>query len=874
MQNSIIDKAKKLGLDTGSGDFDDNLRTIASQVGLHDFNSETDLETLNGILDEKLNIDDKLNDVEDLNIGEDAQNAPIRDEAFGQKEYDRAKKNGVYNADHYKNRQQDLDKKADELNKERKNNWKTKKGENGPVKADGSNAVRKSKMDMVMDNLKYANAKKNAITNKIDDAKAKAYNATHPGEAIKDKAEAKVKEVAKDTGKKAATAVGNAGKKAASKTAKVTAKAGAKLVAFIAANPWVLLVLIVFLLIFLILLVVIGDNSNGNGYFNEECNYNLTTINLKTCNSDDDPKSISIKDYVIGSTLSLIEGKELSDEAIKAIMIVVKTNAFAKGGYDNASKVLDLDTCTNNYNDSQEGDTYEKLNTLYANIENYLFLSNEYKSEITTLKESDMLDLSEDFINSISSEEDKKSYSEILNKFYDNNDDNVEMEQNTKIEENDNSDNNDVTTEDNEEKTTKKTKHKIYNLADHCEFIQTDENSDSSSMCATNSESANLFTFVSKFEGITGLCNNNTGYVAENLGDGTITVGHGVTNHLLGSAYTAHYINTNSWEKYFRKSGNGYKVNAGDCVPISVADKIKINSLATTYSEPVDTAAQKHGVTFTQYQKDALTSFNYNLGAGYTEKLVKAYADGGYESLWKEMKQYNKSQGKVLEGLKRRRKAEFALFVTGDYTDQNKFYSRDVTNYDDYNSENVIGRQAVCNNGIGGIDSPNCTIYAQGDPRWSSISLGGAGSMGEAGCAVTSIAIGISCSGVKTTVPNFDAGVFIRKLNAGKCFVGNGSIIWTCAAISQIAPGVKQAAHYKDILNKSIDEKKQLITKFPQSNYFVIVHFQNEQHKLGHYVVVSSISGNNLIVKDPSGGVVSTIPINIIDRVLAYSTKG
>ncbi len=49
-----------------------------------------------------------------------------------------------------------------------------------------------------------------------------------------------------------------------------------------------------------------------------------------------------------------------------------------------------------------------------------------------------------------------------------------------------------------------------------------------------------------------------------------------------------------------------------------------------------------------------------------------------------------------LSGLKKRRKAEFALFVTGDYTDQNLFYSRGLDNYDDFNSEGVLQRQAIC----------------------------------------------------------------------------------------------------------------------------------------------------------------------------------
>ena len=43
-----------------------------------------------------------------------------------------------------------------------------------------------------------------------------------------------------------------------------------------------------------------------------------------------------------------------------------------------------------------------------------------------------------------------------------------------------------------------------------------------------------------------------------------------------------------------------------------------------------------------------------------------------------------------------RRKAEFALFVTGDYTDQGLFYSRDNENYDYYDSEGVMDREAIC----------------------------------------------------------------------------------------------------------------------------------------------------------------------------------
>ncbi len=645
------------------------------------------------------------------------------------------------------------------------------------------------------------------------------------------------------------------GKQAAAKSAQVAGQVGLRLAAFIAANPWILLIIVIVLLLILILLAFAGINANNSqsGYYDETCNYNLTTVNLNTCNTSF-VTNISIQQYVIGTTLSLIKDKEYDDNTIKAIMITIKTNAFATGNYDANSKKLDLDTCTYGFEDNKDSAEYSKLITLYEEIGDYLYLNDSYNSTITNLSPDDNLSFDINNLENVQNEETTQSYNEILDNLF-----------NKKV-------TLDNPTDETEEIDNKS--YKLYSLGDYCEFIQTDENSNSSSMCATNSDSANIFTYISTFEGVTDACNGGTGYLAEDLKDGTITVGHGVTNYLLGNKNIADYIDKNGWSKYFRRNGNGYMVNEGDCIPTSVADKIKIYAIPTIYAPAIDTAAQKYGVTFTQYQKDALTSFNYNLGAGHTDSLVKAYADGGYEGLWNEMKQYVTSKGKKLDGLKKRRKSEFALFVTGDYTDQGKFYSRSLTNYDDYDSEGVLSRQAICSNGIGGNDSPNCTIYAQADPRWSSISLGGVDSMGRSGCAVTSIAIGISCSGVQTTISNFNAGEFIKKLNMGKCFVGNGSIIWGCSTITEVAPGVKFAADHNYIQNKSNEEKKQLINQYPQSNYFVLVHFVNKNYPRGHFVVVSSISGDNLTVKNPAGGVVSTIPINIIDRVLAYSTKG
>lgn len=219
----------------------------------------------------------------------------------------------------------------------------------------------------------------------------------------------------------------------------------------------------------------------------------------------------------------------------------------------------------------------------------------------------------------------------------------------------------------------------------------------SSSGCA--GEGGNLVSFLAGWEGTSGeACTKNglSGHTAVNQGDGTLTTGAGVTNHLVSSI--SDYIRENNLTGYFHlNSGNNtYYMSLGDCIPDEVSEELKEVGVREIYAAPIEPAAAELGIVLTEYQKDALTSFNYNLGAGHTKELLQAYKDDGYEGLWNKMKVYVKSQGEVLSGLKKRRKGEFALFVTGDYSDQGAFYSRSLDNYDDYNSENVKEREYIC----------------------------------------------------------------------------------------------------------------------------------------------------------------------------------
>lgn len=223
-------------------------------------------------------------------------------------------------------------------------------------------------------------------------------------------------------GKKIASAAG-------AKAKALGAKVGAKIVAFIAANPWVLIVLGVVILIFIIILIVAGG-STSNGYYSQECNFNASTVNLTTCNSGNEEEGIEpevttldLKDYVLGTTYELVKGRNFTDDQIEAVMIIVKTNALSYGNYDNSSKVLELDTCTYNYNDFSGNSEYERYDELYTEIENYLYISSSYNTSIDVLTSANALELNSRTLNEISESTDR--FTIILNNLYEPNADEV-----------------------------------------------------------------------------------------------------------------------------------------------------------------------------------------------------------------------------------------------------------------------------------------------------------------------------------------------------------------------------------------------------------------------------------------------------------------
>ena len=167
------------------------------------------------------------------------------------------------------------------------------------------------------------------------------------------------------------------------------------------------------------------------------------------------------------------------------------------------------------------------------------------------------------------------------------------------------------------------------------------------------------------------------------------------------------------------------------------------------------------------------------------------------------------------------------------------------------------------------VYAPGCTIFAQSDSRWGSIPLGNSSlRMSDSGCAVTSIAIGISCSGTDVTVEDFDAGDLIRALNANSCFTPGGAIYWGCSGIQDIAPSVRLV---DNLHPQTATDTMNMINYYSNDNTFILLHFENSAHPRGHYVVYTSTEGNNFLVKDPAGGVISRIAASQVDQIVVYS---
>ena len=97
------------------------------------------------------------------------------------------------------------------------------------------------------------------------------------------------------------------------------------------------------------------------------------------------------------------------------------------------------------------------------------------------------------------------------------------------------------------------------------------------------------------------------------------------------------------------------------------ADNMLLNEL-DEYCEYVEKAVN---VNLEQCQFDALVSWTYNLGSTNLNEstMLRVLNEKDYEEVPNQLKRRNKSNGKVLQGLVRRREAEALLFEGKDWTE-------------------------------------------------------------------------------------------------------------------------------------------------------------------------------------------------------------
>jgi lysozyme len=106
---------------------------------------------------------------------------------------------------------------------------------------------------------------------------------------------------------------------------------------------------------------------------------------------------------------------------------------------------------------------------------------------------------------------------------------------------------------------------------------------------------------------------------------------------------------------------NNTKVSKSDVITQDRADALFEAILADFEKKTLSLVTAK----LTENQKGALVSFAYNCGIANLKSstLLKRVNEGKYDEAAKEFLKWNKSAGKVLNGLTRRRQAESALFM-------------------------------------------------------------------------------------------------------------------------------------------------------------------------------------------------------------------
>ena len=132
-----------------------------------------------------------------------------------------------------------------------------------------------------------------------------------------------------------------------------------------------------------------------------------------------------------------------------------------------------------------------------------------------------------------------------------------------------------------------------------------------------------------------------------------------LVKHFEGFESVAYLCPANVWTIGYGRTKN---VKEGDVISEIQAERDLLEELEE-FGEQVLSVVD---VELNQNEFDALTSWTYNLGVGNlrSSTLLKKLNAGDKNSVPSEMLRWNKANGKVLNGLTRRRQAEADLWVS------------------------------------------------------------------------------------------------------------------------------------------------------------------------------------------------------------------
>lgn len=151
---------------------------------------------------------------------------------------------------------------------------------------------------------------------------------------------------------------------------------------------------------------------------------------------------------------------------------------------------------------------------------------------------------------------------------------------------------------------------------------------------------------------------------------------------------------------------------------------------------------------------------------------------------------------------------------------------------------------------IYGSEEGEYTKWRQIGAAWSNIKIGNTNStIGDIGCLVTSISILIEKSGVSTPMVPFNPGTFVEALNKKGGFDSNGNLQY--AAVNKVVPEFKYVGKV-NLRNKTREEKLATISQYYNQGYYLTVEVKGATEGNQHWVAVTGINGNNIIIVDPA----------------------